>query len=192
MLRKIGYFKCLFLKGARRAGSPTDYDYVQSVTVKLNPAFKKVLFMVDSNFKCCVLFVSFFYVYVSLSLLLQLSCSLITGSLNNGPSHCHTQVISVTWFWSSLTQWVKLCASAPSTLWRAWMRNMGIGCIFTWARLTRPAESLTDRYVQQHPSTFSIYYIQSHALLYIVRPHAPPRGLITQNKTYPLHVKVCG
>lgn len=75
---------------------------------------------------------------------------------NNGCSYCYSQGISVTWSWSSLTPWVRLSASAPSTLWKAWMRNTGTDCVFTWARLTRPGESPTDRYEQQQQLSLKV------------------------------------
>ena len=95
---------------------------------------------------------------------------------NNGCSYCYSQVISVTWSWSSLTPWVRLSASAPSTLWKAWMRNTGTDCVFTWARLTRPGESPTDRYEQQQQLSlkvcalrmsplFSVWIVQSCCLV---------------------------
>lgn len=66
--------------------------------------------------------------------------------LTNGAVLCWPKVISVTWSWSSSTPWVRLCASAPSTSWRAWMRNTGTDCASTSAKLTRPAGNRTDRY----------------------------------------------
>lgn len=61
------------------------------------------------------------------------------------PLGASPQVTSVTWSWSSSTPWVRLCASAPSTSWRAWTRSTAIDCVSTWARPTRPEESRTDR-----------------------------------------------
>jgi len=77
------------------------------------------------------------------------------------PSHRPTQAMSVTWSWSSLTPWVRLCASAPSTSWSVWTRNTEIGCGSTWARRTRPEGSRTDRYAQQQRDIIHSSYMNS-------------------------------